>query len=140
MRANDHDVARIRLLETNGRTLAGRTHALVHELAHALIGIARADGRSYAASYGSHDYARFLDPKSFAVTRTIRVQDAGAPVGNLNELEWIGHCFDVGLRLPARRTTFGQKSSRRGAPRRRATSISYRKRSRLAKRNVTLWR
>lgn len=63
--AMEDGVARIRLLSTNGRTLAGRTHALVHELGHALIGVARADGGSYAAKYGSPDYARFLDPKSF---------------------------------------------------------------------------
>ena len=58
-------VARIRLLSTNGRTLAGRTHALVHELGHALIGVARANGRSYAAKYGKSDYGLFLDPKTF---------------------------------------------------------------------------
>jgi hypothetical protein len=53
-------IARIRLLPTNGTTLAGRTHALVHELCHALIGVARHDGRSYAGRYGSPDYGRFL--------------------------------------------------------------------------------
>lgn len=63
--AMEDGVARIRLLATNGRTLAGRTHALVHELGHALIGVARANGRSYAAKYGSPDYARFLDRNTF---------------------------------------------------------------------------
>jgi len=63
--AMEDGVAHIRLLATNGRTLAGRTHALVHELGHALIGVARADGRSYAAKYGTPDYARFLDAKTF---------------------------------------------------------------------------
>lgn len=58
-------VATIRLLATNGQTLAGRTHALVHELGHALIGVARFDGRSYAAPYGRPDYGPFLDPRSF---------------------------------------------------------------------------
>lgn len=56
-------IARIRLLPSNGTTLAGRTHALVHELGHALIGVARHDGRSYGASYGSPGYRRFLDSK-----------------------------------------------------------------------------
>ena len=55
-------VARIRLLGSNGTTLAGRTHALVHELGHALIGVARLGGRSYRAAYGQPDYARFLAP------------------------------------------------------------------------------
>jgi len=54
-------VARIRLLPTNGTTLAGRTHALVHEMGHALIGVQRHRGRSYAAPYGSRDYGPFLD-------------------------------------------------------------------------------
>jgi hypothetical protein len=63
---HDHEgVAHVHLLETNGTTLAGRTHALVHELGHALIGVARHDGRSYAAEYGQRDYARFLDPSTF---------------------------------------------------------------------------
>jgi hypothetical protein len=53
-------IARIRLLPSNGTTLAGRTHALVHEMGHALIGVARHDGRSYAASYGAPGYRRFL--------------------------------------------------------------------------------
>ncbi|MBK9241641.1 MAG: glutaminyl-peptide cyclotransferase [Acidobacteria bacterium] len=35
------------------------------------------------------DRLTFLDPKTYAVTRTIRVTDAGRPVPQLNELEWI---------------------------------------------------
>jgi glutamine cyclotransferase len=35
------------------------------------------------------DTLTFLDPKTQAATRTLRVQDAGRPVSNLNELEWI---------------------------------------------------
>jgi glutamine cyclotransferase len=35
------------------------------------------------------DRLMFLDPKTYAVTRTIRVTDAGRPVTQLNELEWI---------------------------------------------------
>ena len=35
------------------------------------------------------DTLTFLDPKTQAVTRTIRVHDAGRPVPQLNELEWI---------------------------------------------------
>lgn len=53
-------IARVRLVGTNGSTLAGRTHALVHELGHALIGIARHDGVPYAAGYGAPGYGRFL--------------------------------------------------------------------------------
>ena len=52
----------IRLRADNGVTLAARTHALVHELGHALIGHARAAGRSYRAPYGSSDYGAFLAP------------------------------------------------------------------------------
>jgi hypothetical protein len=54
----------IRLRSDNGVTLAARTHALVHELGHALIGHARAAGRSYRAPYGSSDYGRFLAPST----------------------------------------------------------------------------
>lgn len=35
------------------------------------------------------DQLFFLDPKTFAVVRTLRVRDGGRPVPNLNELEWI---------------------------------------------------
>lgn len=35
------------------------------------------------------DTLTFLDPKSQAVVRTIRVRDAGRPVPQLNELEWV---------------------------------------------------
>ncbi len=35
------------------------------------------------------DRLMFLDPKTYVVTRTIRVTDAGRPVPQLNELEWI---------------------------------------------------
>jgi hypothetical protein len=59
-------IAVIRLLATNGTTLAGRTHALVHELGHALIGVARHLGRSYACEYGQPDYARFFPPRTHA--------------------------------------------------------------------------
>lgn len=58
-------VAHVRLLDTNGTTLAGRTHALVHELGHALIGLARAAGTPYRAAYGQMDYGRFLDARTF---------------------------------------------------------------------------
>lgn len=57
----DSGQATIRLLGTNGTTLAGRTHALVHELGHALIGL----HGGYRAAYGSPDYGRFLDPRTF---------------------------------------------------------------------------
>ena len=35
------------------------------------------------------DRLSFLDPKSFAVIKTVRVTDAGRPVTQLNELEWV---------------------------------------------------
>lgn len=35
------------------------------------------------------DALTFLDPKTQAATRTIRVRDAGRPVSQLNELEWV---------------------------------------------------
>jgi len=35
------------------------------------------------------DTLTFLDPKTQIPTRTIRVRDAGRPVSQLNELEWI---------------------------------------------------
>ena len=35
------------------------------------------------------DTLTFLDPKTQSVTKTIRVRDAGRPVAQLNELEWI---------------------------------------------------
>lgn len=33
---------------------------------------------------------RFLDPKTFAVQKTVTVRSGGQPLANLNELEWIG--------------------------------------------------
>jgi glutamine cyclotransferase len=35
------------------------------------------------------DQLFFLDPKTYRVTRTLRVTDAGRPISQLNELEWI---------------------------------------------------
>ena len=58
-------IARIRLLATNGTTLAGRAHALVHEMGHAVIGLARRAGRSYGCAYGQADYGRFLVEATF---------------------------------------------------------------------------
>ena len=47
------------------------------------------DGASRLVMSDGSDTLTFLDPKTLAVTKTLRVQDAGRPVGNLNELEWI---------------------------------------------------
>ena len=47
------------------------------------------DGASRLVMSDGSDTLTFLDPKTQAVTRTLRVQDAGRPVANLNELEWI---------------------------------------------------
>ena len=51
-------------------------------------------GLAYDAAGGlvmsdGSDALTFLDARTQAVTRTIRVQDAGRAVSNLNELEWI---------------------------------------------------
>jgi glutaminyl-peptide cyclotransferase len=46
------------------------------------------DGHSLILSDGS-DQLRFIDPNGFAVQRTLAVSDAGQPVNNLNELEWV---------------------------------------------------
>jgi glutamine cyclotransferase len=45
------------------------------------------DGESIIMSDGSARI-RFLDPKTFAVRRTIDVHDGASPVSQLNELEW----------------------------------------------------
>lgn len=47
------------------------------------------DGASHLVMSDGSDTLSFLDPKTLAVTRTMRVQDAGRPIRNLNELEWI---------------------------------------------------
>ena len=46
------------------------------------------DGESLIMSNGSAQL-RFLDPKTFAVRRTIDVHDGSSPVSQLNELEWV---------------------------------------------------
>jgi glutamine cyclotransferase len=46
------------------------------------------DGQSLILSDGTESI-RFLDPTTFAVTRTIRVLNQGTPIKNLNELEFI---------------------------------------------------
>ena len=47
------------------------------------------DGESRLVRSDGTDTLTFLDPKTFTTTKTLRVQDAGRPVSNLNELEWI---------------------------------------------------
>ena len=47
------------------------------------------DGASRLVMSDGTDTLTFLDPKTFAATTTLRVRDAGRPVPNLNELEWI---------------------------------------------------
>lgn len=47
------------------------------------------DGASRLVMSDGSDTLTFLDPKTFAPGKTLRVKDAGTPVGNLNELEWI---------------------------------------------------
>ena len=46
------------------------------------------DGRSLVLSDGTN-VLRYLDPTSYAVTRTLSVTDGGQPVHFLNELEWV---------------------------------------------------
>jgi len=47
------------------------------------------DGTANLVMSDGSDTLTFLDPKSLAFAKTLRVMDAGRPVGNLNELEWI---------------------------------------------------
>jgi glutamine cyclotransferase len=47
------------------------------------------DGTSRLVMSDGSDTLTFLDPKTQTAGRTLRVQDAGRPVGNLNELEWV---------------------------------------------------
>ena len=47
------------------------------------------DGTANLVMSDGSDTLTFLDPKTFAVGRTLRVRDAERPVPNLNELEWI---------------------------------------------------
>ena len=47
------------------------------------------DGSSQLVMSDGSDTLSFLDPKTLAVTKTLKVRDAATPVGNLNELEWI---------------------------------------------------
>jgi glutaminyl-peptide cyclotransferase len=47
------------------------------------------DGTSSLVMSDGSDTLTFLDPKTLAAGKTLRVRDAGRPVANLNELEWI---------------------------------------------------
>jgi len=47
------------------------------------------DGASRLVMSDGSDTLTFLDPKTFAPGKKLRVLDAGRPVANLNELEWI---------------------------------------------------
>lgn len=47
------------------------------------------DGSSRLVMSDGSDTLTFLDPKALTPVKTLKVQDAGRPVGNLNELEWI---------------------------------------------------
>ena len=47
------------------------------------------DGVSNLVMSDGSSTLTFLDPKTLAVTKTLRVQDAGRAIINLNELEWI---------------------------------------------------
>lgn len=47
------------------------------------------DGTSQLVMSDGSDTLTFLDPKTFAPGKKLRVLDAGKPVSNLNELEWI---------------------------------------------------
>ena len=47
------------------------------------------DGTSNLVMSDGSDTLTFLDPKTFAPAKTLKVMDAGRAVPNLNELEWI---------------------------------------------------
>ena len=47
------------------------------------------DGSSRLVMSDGSNTLTFLDPRTLAVTKTLKVQDAGRPIGNLNELEWV---------------------------------------------------
>lgn len=47
------------------------------------------DGSSRLVMSDGSDTLTFLDPKTLAPAKILRVVDAGTPIGNLNELEWI---------------------------------------------------
>jgi glutamine cyclotransferase len=47
------------------------------------------DGTSQLIMSDGSDTLTFLDPKTFAPGKKLRVLDAGRPIANLNELEWI---------------------------------------------------
>jgi len=47
------------------------------------------DGRSRLIMSDGSDTLRFLDRKTLAPLKPLRVRDAGRPVSNLNELEWV---------------------------------------------------
>jgi glutamine cyclotransferase len=47
------------------------------------------DGASRLVMSDGTDILYFLDPTTLIVTRTVRVRNAGVPVGRLNELEWV---------------------------------------------------
>jgi len=51
-------------------------------------GLANDAAAGLVMSDGS-DTLTFLDPKTLAVSKTLRVRDAGRPVPQLNELEWV---------------------------------------------------
>jgi glutamine cyclotransferase len=47
------------------------------------------DGISQLVMSDGSDTLTFLDPKTFTSGKTLRVMEAGQPISNLNELEWI---------------------------------------------------
>ena len=83
------------LVQLTWRTRVGfvydrRTFARTRTFTYATEGWGIAyDGASRLVMSDGSDTLTFLDPKSFAAGRTLRVRDAGRPVTNLNELEWI---------------------------------------------------
>ena len=66
-----------------------RTFQLEHEFHYSGEGWGLAtDGSRLLMSNGS-DEIRFLDPATFEIKKTLHVTDHGAPVDQLNELEWV---------------------------------------------------
>lgn len=69
------------------------------------------DGRSLIMSDGSNTLF-WRDPRTFAVTRTLRVTDGGQPVKNLNELEYVQGSIYANIWLTGRVARIDPKTGR----------------------------
>ncbi|WP_084048229.1 glutaminyl-peptide cyclotransferase [Deinococcus hopiensis] len=69
------------------------------------------DGRSLIMSDGSSTLF-WRDPRTFGVTRTVRVTDGGQPIKNLNELEYVGGSVYANVWLTPRIARIDAKTGR----------------------------